>query len=209
LGALQELELDPSRYQLLFRASDSIGANAFALPNGTVIVTDELVELLDEKPQAMLSILLHEIGHVEHRHSLKLVGRSLSTSIVFAVFLGDIEGMGELLLGAGSSLLSSAFSREMETEADEYSFDKLEQLGISPAVFADAMEALQSLSFEVKDESQFQPGEEFGGADSEPQDAPPEVEEGFSGPGKYLNSHPATKERIKAARKRGEAFSKK
>src|SRR5690606_10210405 len=34
-------------YQLIFRKSEAIGPNAFALPGGTILMTDELVTLAD------------------------------------------------------------------------------------------------------------------------------------------------------------------
>ncbi|MBI3171513.1 MAG: M48 family metallopeptidase, partial [Hydrocarboniphaga effusa] len=40
-----------------------VGPNAFALPDGSVIVTDELVELAKDD-QEIYSVLMHEIGHV-------------------------------------------------------------------------------------------------------------------------------------------------
>src|SRR5690606_33924372 len=45
--------------------------NAFALPNGTVVVTDELVSLADSDHE-IEAVLAHEIGHVHHRHALRM-----------------------------------------------------------------------------------------------------------------------------------------
>src|SRR5690606_30236608 len=91
----------------------------------------------------LLAVMLHEIGHVEHRHSLQLVARSTAMSMLFALMFGDIEGAGELVLGAGSSLLQNSFSREMEREADHFALQQLQQLGIPPQAFANAMETLR------------------------------------------------------------------
>lgn len=179
--ALAALRINPSDYRLQFRASPQFGANALALPDGTVIVTDELVRRLDQTSDALLAVLLHEIGHVENRHSLKLVAQSVAVSLFFAVFLGDIEGAGELILGAGSSLMTNVFSREMETEADEFAFSSLEQLQISPAVFATALESIAGPG----------DGDQPAGQDNR-QDTLVD----------YLSSHPATAERIHRARRR-------
>ncbi len=201
-GALTELQLPTEKFALHFRASEQIGANALALPNGSVVITDDLVKLLGQHPQAMLSVLLHEIGHVEHRHSLKLVAQSLSTSILFAVFFGDIQGAGEMVLGASSSLLQNAFSREMEAQADAYSFDKLETLDISPAVFAEAMEALVGEAPLIESSKAEFPAEENTREHAE-------TTEDTSQWMRYLSTHPMVKERIKAARQRGKLFSEK
>ena len=59
-------------YQLLFRGGGKIGPNAFALPNGTIIMTDELVAIA-EFDEELHAIVLHEIGHLHHRHSLRQI----------------------------------------------------------------------------------------------------------------------------------------
>lgn len=43
---LNSLNLDSAKFRLSFYQSDYFSANAFALPNGRVVVTDELVDLL-------------------------------------------------------------------------------------------------------------------------------------------------------------------
>jgi Zn-dependent protease with chaperone function len=47
---------DPGRYRLELRDGGRIGANAFALPDGTVIVTDQLVRLAE----------VDEAGGIQH-----------------------------------------------------------------------------------------------------------------------------------------------
>lgn len=138
---LLQLNFDPAQYRLNFRASD-MGANAFALPNGTVVLTDDLVSLTKEHPYALTAILLHEIGHVDHRHGLQMVAQTTATSLLFAMMLGDMDGAADLVLGAGVGMAHTAFSRDMEREADAFAFDKLKQLDISPVAFADAMRLL-------------------------------------------------------------------
>ena len=169
-AALEQLALPKESYRLHFRASKTLGANALALPDDAIVVTDDLVLLLAEKEDALLAVLLHETGHIEHQHGLKLVARSVATSIFFAIFFSDIEGAGELVIGASASLLGSAFSRDMEREADAYAIEKLEALGKSPEAFAEAMESFLTLN-----------------GDSEHPLT------------KYLRSHPGPRERIESA----------
>jgi Peptidase family M48 len=49
--------------KLIFRASPRIGANAFALPGGTIIMTDELVAAAKSDDE-IAGVLAHEIAHV-------------------------------------------------------------------------------------------------------------------------------------------------
>ena len=50
-----------------------------------MVVTDELVTLLADKPDALLAVLLHEAGHVQHQHGLKLLAQSTATTMLLAL----------------------------------------------------------------------------------------------------------------------------
>ncbi len=60
-----------SRIQVQFRdGAGSFGANTFALPAGTIVVTDQLVNkaLHDDE---IVAVIAHEIGHVVYRHGMR------------------------------------------------------------------------------------------------------------------------------------------
>ena len=128
-------------YRLVFRGGGIIGANAFALPDGTIVVTDELVRLA-KNDQEILPILLHEIGHVVYRHSLRQVISHSGLLALTAVITGDVHSAGSLVLAMPNVLIDSSYSRAFETEADTYSLKRMQALGIPPARFADFMERL-------------------------------------------------------------------
>jgi len=174
-SALTQLSLPTEHFKLHVYDSEYFGPNAFALPNGTVVITDDLINKLDGNPDAILAVLLHEIGHVELKHSLRIVAQSISNTLAIAVVFGDVEGMGEAILGTGSSLILNAFSRDMESEADDYALAKLVMLGKSPTAFSDAMKVFLALK------SEHEQGDLL----------------------KYLSSHPEIKERIKKAEEFG------
>lgn len=180
-----QLDLPEHRYQLHFRKFD-MGANAMALPDGSIIVTDDIVDLMADDPDALLAVLLHEIGHVEHQHSLKMVAQTTATTMLFAMMFGDIEGAGELILGAGTGLLQSAFSRDMEREADEFAHQNLPQFNISPVAFADAMTLL--INSHTSDNE--------GEVDSSEDEFMSSLNHWLQ----YLSTHPDTQERIDSAR---------
>ncbi len=119
-------ETDEQQYVLKFRAwSDK--ANALALANGQIVVTDGLVHLLKTEAQ-MAAVLLHEIGHVEHKHVMKnLVNMTLS-SILFTVILGDFTTLGPLLANTATIGTYLDHSRDAELQADSYATDKLNVL---------------------------------------------------------------------------------
>ena len=117
----------------------------------------KLVDLMIDTPDVLTAVLLHEIGHVERQHGLKLVAQSTASALVFTLIFGDIEGIGEVMLGAGSVALQNAFSRQMESEADDYAHQQLLKLGLSAALFADAMKmisASHSITLKIQDVSE-------------------------------------------------------
>ncbi|MFX6702058.1 M48 family metallopeptidase, partial [Acinetobacter baumannii] len=70
---------DAPDYQIVFRKS-RIGPNAFALPSGQIVVTDEIVQLLDDD-DALMGVLAHELGHVHRRD---LMRRLIQSSAIAA-----------------------------------------------------------------------------------------------------------------------------
>jgi Zn-dependent protease with chaperone function len=108
----------PERFEIHFRdGGKSLGPNAFALPGGDIVVTDALLELLADEPDAVLTVLGHELGHVEHRHGLRLMLRAGAIGVVASVIVGDFS---TLLAAAPAVLASNAYSRDNEREADFY-----------------------------------------------------------------------------------------
>ncbi|TMP30362.1 peptidase [Pseudoalteromonas rubra] len=171
LDTVSQLDLSAQKYRVDVYRSEHFGANAFALPHGQVVVTDELARLLADNPDALRAILLHEIGHVERMHSVRLASQAAVASIAIAMLVGDMDIVAEVVLGSGSALLDLQFSQNMEWEADNYALAQLHRLGYSGEHFAQALESLAEL------------GEEH--------------EQSWL---KYLSTHPSLQERIEHAR---------
>lgn len=173
-------------YKLLFREGGYIGANAFALPDGTVVITDELITLATHDEE-ILSILLHEIGHVEHRHSLRRVISHSGLAILTVLITGDVSSAGELILALPNILMDSSYSRDHEWEADGYALKKMQQKGIPTSYFADIMERLESYQPEIDSDTDH---ESIADEECEDEDNP---DYGWLD---YMSSHPASKDRI-------------
>jgi Zn-dependent protease with chaperone function len=138
------LNLNNSAYPLLFRQSDELGANAFALPDGTVVVTDDLVGVIDNNWRLLQAILLHELGHVEKKHSMRLISETLATSLAVNYFFGDVGGAIEVFAGLSNTVVQNQFSQKLEWEADNFALHLMSQHGLDTESFATAMEKLSN-----------------------------------------------------------------
>ena len=122
-------------YQLLFRAGTNIGANALALPSGIIVMTDELVAA-SENDEELVAILAHEIGHLEHRHSIRMAMQSSSVALIIAVISGDVVSSSSLLVALPTALIHTSYSQDFEAEADDYAWQYLTDSGIPTTAFA-------------------------------------------------------------------------
>jgi Zn-dependent protease with chaperone function len=117
--------LDPRyRFRLEFRASPVLGANALALPDGTIVVTDELVRLA-QRDEELIAVLSHEIGHIVHRHALRGVLQSTAVALFVAFVMGDVLSPTALAAALPTMLVEAKFSRDFEREADQYALEFL------------------------------------------------------------------------------------
>lgn len=138
-----EATADPGVPLLLkIRAGGGLDANAIAIPNGTVIITDEMIEVA-EVPEAVAGILAHEIGHLYHRHGMQMAISSASLPVLFALLTGDLASGSTLLGTIPMTLARSSYSRDHEREADEFARDTLLALRMNPAELARLFERLQ------------------------------------------------------------------
>jgi predicted Zn-dependent protease len=159
-------------YKLLFRKSTRIGANAFALPGGTLIITDDLVHLARDDNE-ITAVLAHELGHINRRHAMRQVLQSTLSGLVMVAVLGDFDSIAS---GLPATLLQLRYTRQMELEADAYALQALQHACISPMAFVNILERLSGAHKE--DES----------------------EKSTSSVEKLLASHPDTAIRLKAFR---------
>lgn len=128
------------RLQVLFRKGGSrLGANALALPDGTIIFTDEMVALA-ESDDELLAVLGHEIGHIVHRHSLRAMIQNASLGAIYMLVAGDASVTSELIAGLPVLMASLSYSRHHEWEADQFSAHLLDEMGIDRAAFTALMQ---------------------------------------------------------------------
>lgn len=118
------------RLQLLVRDAPALGPNALALPDGTIVITDQMVKAIyedssfspEQSHAALAGVLAHEVGHVQRRHSVRVLARSSLTAAASAAMFGDFSAVAA---GLPAVLANLHYSRSMETEADTYAIDTL------------------------------------------------------------------------------------
>jgi len=115
------------------RMKEEAGVNALALPNGTIVLLDGLVDLANDD-DALMGVLAHELGHVAHKHSLRTLLQALGTGAIAAVLWGDFSSVA-----ANVSLTFGVlrYSREFELDADDFAIAFMNQNGIPLDPFAD------------------------------------------------------------------------
>lgn len=123
---------------LLFRNSPQLGANAFTLPDGSIILLDDLVKDLGDD-RRILAVLAHELGHAHAHHGLRLLLQSSAIGALLVVYLGDVSN---LLAGASAAVLQARYSQDFERQADDYAASVLSLNAMSPALLAEALEKL-------------------------------------------------------------------
>ncbi|MFA7503465.1 MAG: M48 family metallopeptidase [Burkholderiaceae bacterium] len=172
---------EPVPDALLFRSGTAIGANAFALPGGFIVVTDEIVLAADEiesavADEALLGVLAHEYGHMSGHHLTRRLLKVSVLAVAASAIWGDI---GTLAAVVPTVLGGLDYTRELERDADREAARILGAAGLS-------VEPLIAL-FELLGD------EEIGEAVSDDQ----------ADWRRYLRTHPMTGERIELLRKNG------
>ena len=130
---------DAHDYRLLFRRG--VGSNAFALPSGHIVVTDELIQLADHDEE-VLAVLAHEIGHVVHKHGLRSVLQSSAVALLLTAVTGDIGSASGFAAAMPIILLETSYSRKFEREADQCAFDYMQAHDFDTKHFATILEKI-------------------------------------------------------------------
>jgi beta-barrel assembly-enhancing protease len=117
-------KLDDQHQELDIQVANIEMINAVALPGGKIIIFQGLLD--DAKSSDEIAgVLAHEIGHVRRRHVMQSLLRQMGLSFL----LGGIDGQAG---GALNSLLSMAYGRDAERDADNWSIARMAGAKIDP-----------------------------------------------------------------------------
>lgn len=186
--------------KVIFRDGKAIGPNAFALPDGTVIFTDAMVNMA-ENDDELLAVLAHEIGHVKYRHAVRATIQNSSIGIFVSLLIGDAGGAASgIIIALPVVLTTMAYSRDFERESDDNALAYLKTHKIDTLHFVNLMERVTQFGtcyahVEGKEKST----EAISECKQKIVDAKSEktlVNDAIQ----YLSSHPATQERLEKFR---------
>lgn len=97
--------------------NDDNVVNAFCTPGGYIYVYTGLIRYLENEAQ-LAGVLGHEMAHADLRHSTDQLTQAYGISFLLEILLGDDQNT---LSDIAATLTQLAFSRDDETQADEYS----------------------------------------------------------------------------------------
>ena len=119
--------------------------NAFALPGGFIFVTRSLVELCQWNQDEVAFILGHEMGHVIRGHAMS---RIVSNSAIAAASrAAPVRGLlSGWLRRVGVQFLESAYSQDLESEADKLGVRLTAAAGYDPHAAVQLMRRLAKLN---------------------------------------------------------------
>lgn len=175
-------------YRLEFRDGGDldkggIGANAFALPGGIMVMTDQLLTL-SKNDTEVIAVLAHELGHVNQRHAFRQSLQGVLAGLILAAVTGDVSSVAS---GLPAALMQMKYSRAHETEADVFALNAMQAACLPPKAFADILQRLQSQA--LGDESSDNAAKPQAKNQPKPTKIDPVLE--------MLASHPDTQARIK------------
>jgi len=157
----------PGSYDLVFRDAPAVGPNAFALPDGEIVVTDQLFPLIQSDAE-LEGVLAHEMSHVDHRHGLQGLYQASLVPAAIALVTGDLSQIAQMATILPGILVEAGYSRSFEQQADDDAAAALNANGEDPAALAHLLARMD---------------EKVCGKKS-------------SCPPSWLGSHPATAERV-------------
>mgnify|MGYP002628458639 FL=1 len=120
--------------------------NAFALPNGHLIIYSGLIHNSDNQEE-LTGVICHEIAHIELNHVMKKLVKEIGLSVLISMTTGN--GGAEIIKETAKMLSSSAFDRNLEKEADIKAVDYLTTAKVNPEPFANFLYKLSDKEHEA------------------------------------------------------------
>ena len=110
--------------------------NAFAAPGGPIFVTTKLISTTANDAE-LAFVLGHETGHIEHRDIVRAVAKQQQAGLIAGIAGAILGGRGggslvNTALGLTYTFWQKGYSRDQESEADDYGVHAMSRLGFDP-----------------------------------------------------------------------------
>ena len=128
-----------------FKVIESDQINAFAAPGGYIYFYSGLLKLMDSEAE-LAAVTAHEVSHVVARHGIKRMQQVIGLSILLDLALGKSSKATQQAVSIGIGLALQGYSRENESEADEYGVLYMAKSGYNPEGMVGMFEKLQKIS---------------------------------------------------------------
>lgn len=109
--------------KIVFKNSSTV--NAFAYPNGEIVMYKGLLDRLNNENEVAF-IIAHEMGHYGHKHHLKSLGRGMVLLMVSSSLFGLDNPLNNLITQFLNTT-EKQFSQSQEEQADLYALNLLEK----------------------------------------------------------------------------------
>lgn len=135
-----------------FKPVNATYVNAYAFPGGSIAATRGILLKLHNEAE-LASLLGHELGHVNYRHTASQMSKGMLTNTlvggvsILAASQGATYGqLASGIGGLGAGALLASYSRDNEREADALGLEYMVRSGYSPQGFVGLMDMLRSQS---------------------------------------------------------------
>ena len=162
--------IESNPYSFTLHIVDNPTVNALAAPGGHIIIFRGLLKNT-QSAEEMAGVLAHEMQHILHHHSLRLMVQQASMGVVVGALSGDASGIMTFGLQAAHLLQTLSYTRDVEEQADEEGVLLLLRSGIDPQGMLDFFQTINA-KVEKKEKKTTHPITQ------------------------YLATHPSTEERI-------------
>ncbi len=109
---------------------DSNVINAFAAPGGPVMITENLVNMLNDDELAF--VLAHETGHIAGQHGRKAINQALIAQGLFSILFGRSSDIVAAGINIMYTLYERGYSRDQEYQADSYGVQIMKSATYNP-----------------------------------------------------------------------------
>jgi beta-barrel assembly-enhancing protease len=137
-------KIDREKLKIHILNKDDI--NAFALPNGHILIYSGLI-LNSDNHEELTGVICHEIAHIELDHVMKKLIKEIGLSVLISMTTGS--GGSDMVKDAAKILSSTAFDRSLEREADIKAVDYMIAAKVDPGPLANFLYKLAEKEHEA------------------------------------------------------------